>query len=161
MTCQGTFQGKKLQLTSAEGRDSIALYGKLSCFSDSDVSLRTNLKKHSTLIVQSSGFQVALECMTTWGVPCFFKTMMRCRSIPNLMPLHDLIINIWVQQVVRFHSRRVWTTICDHKILFINYLTLLLVSVLLFVSLLSDLQHPLPSPLPAPLPTPLPLQGIC
>lgn len=31
------------------------------------------------------------------------------------------------------HSRRVWTTICDHKILFINYLTLLLVSVWLLV----------------------------
>ena len=71
MTCQGTFQGKKMQLTSAEGRDSIALYGKLSFFSDPDVSLQTNLKIE--LIEQSSGFQVALERMNYVKCALFFQ----------------------------------------------------------------------------------------
>ena len=71
MTCQGTFQGKKMQLTSAEGRDSIALYGKLSFFSDSDASLQTNLKIE--LIEQSSGFQVALERMNYVKCALFFQ----------------------------------------------------------------------------------------
>lgn len=62
-----------MQLTSAEGRDSIALYGKLSFFSDPDVSLQTNLKKHSTLIEQSSGFQVALERMNYVRCALFFQ----------------------------------------------------------------------------------------
>ena len=71
MTCQGTFQGKKMQLTSAEGRDSIALYGKLSFFSDPDASLQTNLKIE--LIEQSSGFQVALERMNYVKCALFFQ----------------------------------------------------------------------------------------
>ena len=71
MTCQGTFQGKKMQLTSAEGRDSIALYGKLSFFSNPDVSLQTNLKIE--LIEQSSGFQVALERMNYVKCALFFQ----------------------------------------------------------------------------------------
>ena len=60
-----------MQLTSAEGRDSIALYGKLSFFSDSDASLQTNLKIE--LIEQSSGFQVALERMNYVKCALFFQ----------------------------------------------------------------------------------------
>ena len=60
-----------MQLTSAEGRDSIALYGKLSFFSDPDVSLQTNLKIE--LIEQSSGFQVALERMNYVKCALFFQ----------------------------------------------------------------------------------------
>lgn len=83
MTCQGTFQGKKMQLTSAEGRDSIALYGKLSFFSDPDVSLQTNLKIE--LIEQSSGFQVALERMNYVKCALFFQNNneMQVHSIFN------------------------------------------------------------------------------
>ena len=74
-----------MQLTSAEGRDSIALYGKLSFFSDPDVSLQTNLKKHSTLIEQSSGFQVALERMNYVRCALFFQNNneMQVHSIFN------------------------------------------------------------------------------
>ena len=60
-----------MQLTSAEGRDSIALYGKLPFFSDPDVSLQTNLKIE--LIEQSSGFQVALERMNYVRCAFFFS----------------------------------------------------------------------------------------
>lgn len=60
-----------MQLTSAEGRDSIALYGKLSFFSNPDVSLQTNLKIE--LIEQSSGFQVALERMNYVKCALFFQ----------------------------------------------------------------------------------------
>ena len=83
MTCQGTFQGKKMQLTSAKGRDSIALYGKLSFFSDPDVSLQTNLKIE--LIEQSSGFQVALERMNYVKCALFFQNNneMQVHSIFN------------------------------------------------------------------------------
>ena len=72
-----------MQLTSAEGRDSIALYGKLSFFSDPDVSLQTNLKIE--LIEQSSGFQVALEHMNYVKCALFFQNNneMQVHSIFN------------------------------------------------------------------------------
>ena len=72
-----------MQLTSAEGRDSIALYGKLSFFSDPDVSLQTNLKIE--LIEQSSGFQVALERMNYVKCALFFQNNneMQVHSIFN------------------------------------------------------------------------------
>lgn len=72
-----------MQLTSAKGRDSIALYGKLSFFSDPDVSLQTNLKIE--LIEQSSGFQVALERMNYVKCALFFQNNneMQVHSIFN------------------------------------------------------------------------------
>ena len=72
-----------MQLTSDEGRDSIALYGKLSFFSDPDVSLQTNLKIE--LIEQSSGFQVALERMNYVKCALFFQNNneMQVHSIFN------------------------------------------------------------------------------
>ena len=72
-----------MQLTSAEGRDSIALCGKLSFFSDPDVSLQTNLKIE--LIEQSSGFQVALERMNYVKCALFFQNNneMQVHSIFN------------------------------------------------------------------------------
>lgn len=72
-----------MQLTSAEGRDSIALYGKLSFFSNPDVSLQTNLKIE--LIEQSSGFQVALERMNYVKCALFFQNNneMQVHSIFN------------------------------------------------------------------------------
>ena len=72
-----------MQLTCAEGRDSIALYGKLSFFSDPDVSLQTNLKIE--LIEQSSGFQVALERMNYVKCALFFQNNneMQVHSIFN------------------------------------------------------------------------------